>query len=295
MPIPNLTTLRAFEAAARHLSFSRAAAELNVQPPAVSRQVADLEAALGVSLFRRTKPRLTLTPAGQVFFAHVSSGFEDIMRGAAAVQSRAPRRPLTVNVSIGIASCWLMARLGSFHALHPDIELQLVTRDTNEDFVTDEADAVVLFSEREPPGVHSRIIFGEELIAVAAPDFLDRASSLTPSDLLATPLLRLRSRDYARDWDTWFRAAGLSAPAPNPALAHNSFIVYLQAALNGEGIALSWRILTDDLMRAGRLVQVTSHTVSTARGYYCRLPPHATTDPWALEFQDWVAMLPGSE
>ena len=199
MSLPGLATLRAFDAASRHLSFTRAAAELGVQPPAISRQVAELETSLGAALFVRSKPRLTLTDAGRRLATVVADGFAGIATVAESIRSGAGQDLLRVNVSIGIASCWLMARLGEFRARHPDIELQLVTRDSNRDFAADDAHVVVLLDQGALPGARVEKLFAEELIAVCGTNFAAGADTLTPGQIASLPLLRpVQPRVFAR-------------------------------------------------------------------------------------------------
>lgn len=285
--LPALSSIRAFEAAARHLSFTRAAAELNVLAPAVSRQVAALEEDLGVGLFRRTKPRLTLTPKGEIFFAAVSSGFAGIAETADAIRAQPDSQDLTVNVSIGIASCWLMPRLAAFRQAHPEVDLQLVTRDRNSGFTTDDADVVIVFGEHDLPSNDSRLIFHEELIAVGTPDM----PKLDAAEIATRKLLRLRTPEFSQDWNLWFDAADVRSPPPDPNLQYNSFIIYLQEAVNGTGIALTWRTLTDDLIDGGKLKMVCDHTVKSSRGYHCCILPKGKRKTAAEDFMNWVATL----
>lgn len=288
MALPSLTAVLAFDAAARHLSFTRAAKALHVQPAAVSRQIALLEQDLGAQLFRRTKPNLTLTDQGKGFHRVISRSLSEMERAAAAVRDTSRAVPLIVDVSIGIASCWLMPRLSQFRRRHPDCEVQLLTRDENAEFNKERADLIIHYSDGSPlPGFRPYPLFREELIAVVSPSLVGETLSLTPADLINVPRLTLSNREFARDWDNWFQSAGLPPQACNGP-SFNSFIVYLQAALNGQGFALTWRHLTDDLIRQGLLVQVTSHSAKTSNGYYCHLSEQATKNHNAAEFLTWI-------
>jgi DNA-binding transcriptional LysR family regulator len=145
-PLP-LQQINSFEAAARHLSFSRAAQELNVQQPAISRQVAALEGWLGIALFTRSKPRLTLTEEGHVLASTIANGFDAMYAGFEAVQSRRPGGEIVVNAAIGFTSFYLLPRLAEFQSLHPNIKVQVVTRDQNPDYELSRRDLVVVFGE----------------------------------------------------------------------------------------------------------------------------------------------------
>ena len=289
MRLPGLSSLRAFEAAARHLSFTRAAAELNVLPPAISRQVAELEADLGTKLFIRSKPRVSLTSDGQAFYTSVSAGFSEITKSAGILRTRAEKPPLIVDVSIGIASCWLMARLADFGMRYPDVEIKLVTRDSNAGFNQNESDLVVLFGEKALPGISSVSLFTEALIPICSPDYLPEGKMLSIEELAGESLLFLSGIYHQADWNLFFEPFGLKPPPPKPGTEFNSFIVYLQAAINGDGIGLSWRYMMDDMIEARRLRLASEVTVLGTRGYHCCTLERGQNKPEAKFFSDWIS------
>ena len=289
--LPPLRSLQAFEAAARHLSFTRAAHELNVQQPAISRQVGDLETDLGVKLFERTKPALRLTNEGRQLYAALLTSF-DAIEDLIARLRKSPGGPvLTVNVSIGIASCWLLARMADFRKRHPEIEVRLVTRDSNFDFDIREADIVVRFGDGEWPETENSLMFRETLFPICASSYLAQDKLLTTDELGAERLLHLDDIDHDGDWRRFFASADVKAPPPARDVSFNSYIVYLQAALNGEGIALGWRHLMDDHLKAGTLIKPSALSLRTARGYFCSLTPHASGKAEATIFRDWITGL----
>lgn len=287
-PLPNLNALRAFEAVTRHLTFTRAARDLNVQQPAISRQIADLEDDLGTKLFRRTKPRLTLTPDGERLASAVSHGFGHIAQTVAQIRGQGMKPTLAIDVSIGFASCWLLSRIADFQGRYPDVDVQITTRDANDAYDRDQSDVIILFGEGREAGLEATRIFPEELFAICAPDYLPDGTDLSPAELPSQRLLSLRDSLHGRDWALLLEPEGLSVPPSGPGQEYNSFIVYLQAILNGEGIGLGWGRLLDDLIAARRLRRVTTLTRHTARGYHCALPTDRPPSPEAEAFVDWI-------
>ena len=287
MTLP-LNAIKSFEAAARHLSFARAAKDLKVHPPAVSRQVAELEKILGVKLFVRSKPRLSITPQGQELFASVSAGFNEIRQAIERIQYQPQAGLLKVETSISFASCWLLARLPDFHSRYPDIELQLLTRDYTSNYDPVGVDIAVIFGEPELPGVESKIIFEETMIVVCAPNVIPADTVLKAEQINAFNLLHYNEPNYIHDWKTLFNSVGLPAPKPRSSQSFNSYIVYLQAILNGDGLGIGWSGLLGDLLADGRLRKASEISLKTSSGYYCCLQGQADGNADAKVFMDWV-------
>ncbi|MBE1283257.1 MAG: LysR family transcriptional regulator [Rhodobacteraceae bacterium] len=287
--LPPLTQFQAFEAAARHLSFSRSAGELNVQQPAISRQVGALEAALGVKLFLRTKPKLTLTPEGESLFAAVSSGLEAIRNGAQSVQNARRENVIVVNAAIGFTSLFLLPRMAEFQARFPDLRLEVVTRDQNPDYDPTQSDVVVVFGETGPSGMAaSKMIFNEELIPVCAPGYLSNDRPMSLDALTTQRLLHMSSPDHGDDWGRYFDGTGCTAPEPRSLDRILSYMVYLRAIQTGNGIGLGWGRLIDDLLATGSLVPACTRRLRTRRGYICCITQRAAGSPAAQAFQDWI-------
>jgi LysR family glycine cleavage system transcriptional activator len=270
--LPSLPGLAAFEAVVRLGSFTLAARERNVQQPAISRRIAELEEDLGVALFERTRPSLRLSPDGERLAAAVAHGLSHIAQAVGHIRHHGARPSLVVDVTIGFASCWLLARLAGFRARHPEIEIQVTTRDGNRAFDAERSDVIVLFSDGEEPGFEVHRVFDETLFPVASPGLARGGLAMTPAELMDSRLLFLRDRMHGGDWALLLEPEGLTAPAPQADAEFNSYIVYLQAILNGEGIGLGWAHLMDDLLDAGRLVRVSALSRRTRRGYVCALP-----------------------
>jgi DNA-binding transcriptional LysR family regulator len=180
---PSLNAIRTFEAAARHLSFARAARDLAVQPPAVSRKVAELEQQLGVSLFVRSKPRLSLTWQGEALFQSVQRGLDQIQQGCNAVRRQNDQTSLRVLTSIGMAQCWLLARLNGFYQRYPEVDLQLTTRDSTANLDIVGADITITFDDEDEKTKSASCIFYDNIIAVSSPQSMTKKRMLTVSEL----------------------------------------------------------------------------------------------------------------
>ncbi|WP_176828098.1 LysR substrate-binding domain-containing protein [Ruegeria marina] len=291
-PLP-LHQIAAFDAAARNRSFSAAGRELNVQQPAVSRQVALLEDWLGVKLFLRTKPRLTLTPEGEMLATAISDGMQTMRGGVDVLLSRQRQEAMVVNVALGFASLYLLPRLGEFQAAHPEIQVDFLTRDQNMEFDPLRCDIAVVFGESGLPGTESRPIFGEELVPVCAPKLLPDGP-VSVETLARARLLHMNNPNHAQDWHRYFRGTGLAVPEPRPMDRMYSYMVLLRAIQNGTGIGLGWRNMVEDMIDAGTLMVACERVVQTRRGYHCCMMPTAERKPGARVFFDWLSGSAGS-
>ena len=283
-----LQQIKAFEAAARRLSFSRAAEELNVLQPAISRHVAALEAELGVRLFLRTKPRLTLTEDGVLLADAVSRGFDAIRNGMDNLRAGRGDETIVVSASIGFTSLYLLPRLAEFQALHPATKIQIVTRDQNPDFNANKCDVVILFVEQGIPGTSSRRMFAERMVAVCHPDLLNNGQSLTQAELAHRKLLHMSELDHNGDWKRFFESTGIEIPKPPAHDAYLSYMVYLRAIQNGLGIGIGWRPLLDEYLNSGALALASAHECRTKRGYFCSITSAGQSKPGTGLFLDWI-------
>ena len=287
--LPLLNALGAFEVAARHLNFTAAAEELGVLQPAVSRHISRLEKDLGTTLFLRIKPRLKLTADGEALLAAVTAGLGQIDRVATQVRNRNRKQSVVVNTSIGFASCFLMARLSDFNTRYPDAELELVTSDAYRDYNPYEFDVAIVFSYDDVmPGEESHLLFPEELIAVCAPEYLGERDSLNDEDLAQEKLLHLHQPGHLHDWDKFFNDESIQLPESTGSNRYNAYSTYLQAALNGDGIALGWSVFLEDLIQSGRLCLASHRRVQTQRGYYCCLSARGLEKTAARDFAKWI-------
>ena len=286
--LPSLTAIRAFEVSARRMNFARAAAELGVQPPAVSRQIAELEQCLGQQLFIRSKPRLTLTHAGESLFLAVSIGLNEIDTACLKIQSSPAANTVRAVTSIGVTSCWLLSRLPDFYRQYPQIDLQLETRDSTTNLNTDKADIAILFSEADLPGVEQQLIFAETMVTVCSPRYLGDRPLIPPDKLAGETLLHYLEPPHDQDWTRLFASFQDTPPEPARGTVHSSYIVYLQAALNGDGIGIGWQRLLGDHLNHGNLTLASTVNLPLDGGYYACLTALGAKKPAVRRFYEWL-------
>ncbi|WP_170328502.1 LysR substrate-binding domain-containing protein [Ruegeria arenilitoris] len=291
MPALNWKLLMAFEAVARHRNFTHAASELNVQQPSISRRVAELEAELGVKLLVRTRPTAALTAEGDLLFHAISGGVAQVSDAINQIKAQSDRNVVVVNTTIGFASCYLMQHLASFRMEHPDIAVELVSRDQNDAYRSAHADVLILFDEpKNLPSTQAKRIFSEKLIPVGSPNVFQPVGDAL-EDLAQLELLHLSTGVHSHDWERYFRGTDISLPVPKSEQRFTSFMVYLQAALNGDGVILGWETLFQNLLDQGQLVRLTPRTVETDRGYFVCLTARAENSPAATTLWKWVSSL----
>ncbi len=269
--IPPLSWLLAFESAARHKSFGSAAAALGTSQPAISQRIAHLEASLGVALFRRLPRGVQLTPAGAVLLARLGEGLGLIEAALDETRRHRTGGHLTVATDFGFAAFWLVPRLPSLQGAAPELDVRVVTSQTEFDIKREPIDVAVVFGSGRWPGCSAEPLVREAVLPVCAPSLLDRhPRPAGPSDLQALPLLHLESGEATEwlDWPGWFAAQGVSVAAGEHRITINNYSLVIQAALAGQGVALGWRPLVDDLMERGQLVPALDRTVTTGKGYY---------------------------
>lgn len=282
--LPPLAAVRVFEAAARHLNFTRAAAELGMTQAAVSYQVRLLEERLGASLFRRDKGRVALSEAGLRAAPLVSSAF-DTLDDAFAAARRETAAVLTISAASTFAINWLAPRLGSFQLRHPDLAVRLDASDTLVDFARDSADVAIRSTRQPGPGLHSDRLFASEFMPMASPEFLVRYPLAEPADLLAVP--RLTPNDSW--WQSWFTAAGVVAAGGDQAGLHlDSQVIEGAAALAAQGVALlNARMWTRELA-AGRLIAPFALAATTGSSFWLVCPESRRNLPRVRQFREWL-------
>lgn len=290
--LPPLNALRAFEAAARHLSFAGAAAELHVTPAAVSHQVKALEDHLGVKLFRRLNRAVRLTEQGQACLPGLRDAFDRL--AAAVERARAPVRGgvLTVSASPSFASKWLVPRLDRFRERHPDIDLRISASMHLVDFAREDVHVGLRYGTGHYPGLHVELLMRNEVFPLCSPVLLrGRRALKRPEDLRHHTLLHddASVRDEScPDWPMWLRAAGVTDidATRGPRFDHASMA--LDAAIAGRGVALTQGVLAGDDLAAGRLVRPFALTFPVEFSYYVVCPPSLRDDPKVAAFRKWV-------
>lgn len=287
--LPPLAALRAFESAARHLSFRAAAEELSVTQSAISHQVAELERRLGVKLFYRHSRRVGLTPAGEQYQPFVREAFDRIAQGTALVRATAsPGRELDVQVYVTVAVRWLIPRLHSFTTTHPDIRVRFNTSHLDWEFNDTAGDvAIVCTSRVQPPNLHSTHLFDAQLTPVCSPSLvLGGIGMRQPADLVNHSLLQLYTA--ADEWAVWLRAAGVPAGTGRSALRFDSYLLALEAAIDGQGVAIVPRFLAAADLRSGRLVAPFALQVPQPRGWYLVCRADRRDDTRVQAFREWL-------
>jgi LysR family glycine cleavage system transcriptional activator len=285
--LPPLNAMRAFEAAARHASFTSAAVELCVTQGAVSRHVALLEGCLNVRLFSRERHGVELTAEGHTYFRAIKGALDQIEQGAFALQRGPADVRLRLKLPPTFAIRWLVPRLARFHALHPRIDVQITTSHQRVDFRREDVD-IGIHSEAEPPqGDGYRRLFGEILVPVCAPGLLAREPKLAqPRDLRRVPLLCSMNRPL--DWPSWFAAAGLRFAESDIGLKFENAALAYQAAIDRLGVMIAQLALVADDLKAGRLVTPFALRVPTSGAYYLQ---HRTGQPRSARtraFEEWI-------
>lgn len=282
--LPSLNAVRVFDAAARHLNFSRAADELNVTQSAVSRQIKVLEEQLGVALFERAGPVLHLTAAGEIYRERVGEALTVLRRGTAELRQASPTPVVVVSVLPSFASKWLVPRLNDFNRAHPEIELRLAASYRVVDFATEpDIDVAIRLGRGGWAGVDASRLTALHLFPVCSPKL---ARSLhRPADLLRH---RLLTDDSLYDeWPRWFDAVGVDY-RPGDTQHLDDDIMLLQAAISGYGIVLARAIMAQDELESGRLVRPFETSILSAFQFHFVCPPDRVDEPKIRTLHDWL-------
>lgn len=287
--LPPLAALRAFDSAARLLSFRAAADELSVTQSAISHQVAELERRLGVRLFERRSRRVALTAAGELYQPFVREAFDRIARGTALVRATGnPGRELDVQVYVTVAVRWLIPRLHSFTSAHPDIRVRFNTSQLDWEFDDTAGDvAIVCTAQPQRPGVHCTHLFDALLTPVCRPSLVHGGAGLRqPADLVNHSLLQLYTA--SEEWSVWLQAAGVPVDTGRSALRFDSYLLALEAAIDGQGVAIVPHFLAAADLRSGRLVAPFGLQVPQPRRWYLMCRNDLRDDPRVHEFRQWM-------
>jgi LysR family glycine cleavage system transcriptional activator len=281
-----LNALRAFEAAARNESFTRAAEELNVTQGAVSHQVKGLEEELGLRLFTRQPRRLLITEAGRDYLAVVGDALDRIAVGTDRLLQRRNSRVLTVSTSPNFAAKWLVHRLGGFAEQFPEIDLRVSATLHHIDFATEDVDIAVRHGDGNWPELSVTRLYAEKLVPVCARSLVQGEHALRePADLVHHSLLHL---DHRGDWSKWLDAAGVGNIDLSRGPVLNQASLIIDAAVDGQGVALARTGLAAADLIAGRLVRPFDLALSVSYAYWL-VCPRATADlPKIVTFRDWI-------
>ena len=284
--LPPLNALRSFEAAGRHLSFTKAAHELNVTQAAVSHQIKTLEEALGVKLFRRLNRALLLTEPGQSYLPAVRDALDMLATATERLTRQDETGILTVSALPSLASIWLVPRINRFLETNPDIQVRIDASEHVVDFESGDVDVALRYGRGEYPGLHTERLMTEDIFPVCAPTLptpdrpLDR-----PEDLKHHTLLH---DDLRLDWRMWLMAAAVEGVDPTRGLTFNASDIVIRAAIEGQGVALGRSALAADALADGRLIKPFDVILPADFAYYFVCAERDIDRPKVRKFRDWL-------
>ena len=287
--LPSLNGLRAFEAAARHLSFTAAATELNVTQTAISHQIRRLEAELGIRLFVRQNRSLTLTPEAREYLPGIRAAFNDLRLATDRLLRKDSDRVLTVSTLASFAAKWLLPRLSSFQQAYPEIDVRITSSTSLVDFRRDDVDAAIRYGRGHWVGLRADWLTADELFPVCSPALLKGDKPLqSPKDLAHHTLLHT-SGGYDDDWRLWLTAAGQPSDiSKQRGLSFDLILMTVQAAIDGLGVALGRTTYVEGDVAKGRLVVPFKMALPADAGFYLVSPQARAESPKLSAFRQWL-------
>ncbi len=289
--MPSLDLLVGFEAAARHLSFTKAGEELHLTQSAVSRQIKELEDQLGVPLFHRRHRALALTEGGQQFYAAAAQVITTMRSATSRLKAGSGRRPLSVTTTSSFAALWLIPRLAGFTRRHPGIDVRITADSRVHDLERDGLDVAVRHGPASLAGPNAVRLFGERVFPVCSPKLMKARPLREPSDLKNHTLLQYDDPDARHPWlhwKTWLEVAGIPELRPAGTLSFSGFEQIIPAAVAGHGVALGRTPLVKDLLAAKELVAPFKTSADPARAYFAIISTSAQGRPEANDFVAWL-------
>ncbi|GHF17151.1 LysR family transcriptional regulator [Kordiimonas sediminis] len=287
-----LNALRAFDAAARHMSFKKAADDLSVTPAAISQQIRSLEDILGVELFRRTNRSLILTEAAQLSLAALKEGFEKMEEAVDILTQSKSHNVIKVSVSPSFASKWLVPRLASYYERRPDAIVKISATMSLTDFNVEDIDLAIRYGSGKYPGLEVIEILRETVFPVCSPELLESSKPIKkPADLKAHTLIHddsFSDDDSAPNWSMWLRAAGVNIEEGLPALHFNTHSLAIEAAVAGRGVALARSAIAEEDLKAGRLVKLFDEVMPVGFAHHIVSPAEKIKSERVLDFIDWL-------
>lgn len=289
--LPSAGSLIVFEAAGRHLSFTRAAGELAMTQAAVSYAVRTLETQMGVALFSRGHRSVVLTEAGERFHADVTLGLSHIRKSAEDLKSRAREAHVTLAASTAFASMWMLPRLYKLREDLPEVDLRIQTSERDLDLENEPIQLAVRGGNPQRWPQYDAALLARELIyPVASPAYVQRFGMPgSVAHLTQHRLIHLEEPfRKATDWAAWFSSAGINAATANRGLSINDYVLVIQAVMEGQGIALGWDHLVQRMVASGLLVRLTGHSLTTEDAFYVIWPRSRMLGGHALSTRDWL-------
>jgi len=290
--LPPLDLLVGFEAAARHLSFTKAGDELYLTQSAVSRQIKELEDQLGVALFQRRHRALALTEAGQQFYAAAAQVIGTMRTATERLRTQAGRRrPLAVTTTHSFAALWLIPRLAGFTREHPGVDVRITADTRVQDLERDGLDVALRHGPSALAGPNAIRLFGEKVFPVCSPKLLKKTPLAKPGDLRNHILLHYDDPDVRHPWlhwKTWLEVERIADLRPAGTLSFSGYEQIIPAAVAGHGVALGRSPLVQDLLESGELVAPFKSQADPARAYFAIVAKSAATRPEVTAFVEWL-------
>lgn len=280
-----------FEAAARHLSFTKAGEELFLTQSAVSRQIKELESELGVALFQRRHRALVLTEAGKQFYAAAAQVLTTMRSATERLRAQAGKKALSVTTTHSFAALWLIPRLAGFTRTHPGVDVRITAETRVQDLERDGLDVAIRHGPAALAGSHAMRLFGERVFPVCSPDLLKSNPLDEPSDLVRHVLLQYDDPDARHPWlhwKTWLEVAGIADLRPAGTLSFSGYEQIIPAAIAGHGVALGRTPLVKDLLASGELVAPFQSSAYPARAYFVIVSKNAAARPEVTGFVVWL-------
>jgi LysR family transcriptional regulator, glycine cleavage system transcriptional activator len=286
--LPSLNGLRAFEAAARHLSFTQAASELNVTQTAISHQIRRLEEELGIRLFVRKNRALSLTPEAREYLPGIRAAFNDLRLATDRLLRKDDDNVLTISTLASLAAKWLLPRLSAFQEAHPDIDVRITTSTGLVDFRGGDVDAAIRYGRGHWPGLRAEWLMADEMFPVCSPTLLTGKRPLRcPEDLRDHVLLH--NTNNGDDWRLWLTAAGLPPDiSKQPGITFDLILMTVQAAIDGMGVAMGRTTYVKDDIAKERLVVPFKIALPADAGFYLVSPEGAPDSPKLRAFRQWL-------
>ncbi len=290
--LPPLNSLRAFEAVGRYLSFSKAADELNVTPGAISQQVRGLEDFLEIKLFKRRNRSIVLTDSGQIFLPLLSDGFAGISAAVDSVRRSQGDEPLTISAAPSFTAKWLIPRLCKFQALHPEIDVRIDASSRLVDFAREDIDVGIRFGTGEVEGLDSIYLFSYDLIPVCSPDLMHEGKAVHDlSDIRHHTLLHSQDTDFDPsfpDWAMWLATAGVDDVDASRGMFFSQGEMVIEAAIEGQGIALGASVMVAGAIESGRLVQPFETRLPVRLSFHLITTRQKWGNPKISAFRQWI-------
>ena len=288
---PSLDLLEGFEAAARHLSFTKAGEELFLTQSAVSRQIKELEDQLGLPLFHRRHRALVLTDAGQQFYAATAQVLTTMRTATSRLKAQSGRKPLSVTTTNSFAALWLVPRLAGFTRTHPGVDVRIMAETKVQDLDRDGLDLAIRHGPASLAGPNAVKLFGERVFPVCSPKLLKKIPLREPADLKNHVLLQYDDPDGRHPWlhwKSWLEVAGVADLRPAGTLSFSGFEQIIPAAVAGHGVALGRSPLVKDLLASNDLVAPFKTSADPARAYFIITSKSAAGRPEVSGFVEWL-------